>query len=758
MKQRFTLLLLTLLTFTVTFAGPVDLEQARGKAAKFMRDYNNGAQLASEEPEYAPARSVRGTQIKDADPAYYVFNAENECGYVIISGDDKTDEVLAYATNGSFDLESMPENVKAWLQGYAEQIGMLENYVPQKNETAFKSAGYTAVAPLTTTKWNQSEPYNSRCPIHYNERSVTGCTATAMAQVMKYHEWPQNATAMIPAYTTETAKLKLSALTPTKFAWDEMKDTYTYDEEGDAVAKLMLYCGQSIKSDYTKLSTGAYTTDVATALVKYFNYDQNLELKHLDFYSISEWEKLIYDELKAGRPVFHAGVSMGGGHAFVCDGYDGNGMFHFNWGWGGSHDGYYKLALMNPGTGGIGSGSSDGYSYAQEIIIGIQPPTGEAEKPKYLQPDGETITNGTTIYSAFYNMHHKAIQSLVGFATIDKNDNVLEVLYGGQTQLINTYYGVAISMAQDTYGPQLSKGTHRIATVCASLNDYQWKRVGSKQNYFVVEMGDNGKVLNVSMSPVIKAKINCELDGNLVAGVEQKVKVTVTNEGDEMNSVIYLFASPTTTKGEPQSRAAILLKENESIDYILTFTPETSGTYNIWLTQDANGNAVIAQTQVRISPAPLLPSNLSLVKYNIDKNEVSATISIKNNSTEGYYREIEAMLYENLYNDNMVYLMERITLPGNIPSGATKTYNIKFHGAQSYNLCGILIGYYANHNDYGYTELSDMLWFTTGDTPVESIEATPTDKAPVYRLDGTKVDAPAHNGIYISEGKKIIVR
>ena len=93
---------------------------------------------------------------------------------------------------------------------------------------------------------------------------------------------------------------------------------------------------------------------------RYFDYDANLELKRLNYYSPSEWETIIYEELQNGRPVYHAGYSMGGGHAFVCDGYDGNGMYHFNWGWGGSYDGYYKLSLMNPGVGGIGSGPADG--------------------------------------------------------------------------------------------------------------------------------------------------------------------------------------------------------------------------------------------------------------------------------------------------------------------------------------------------------------------------------------------------------------
>lgn len=131
MRQRFTTFLLMVLSCAIIYAGPVGLEQARAKAAKFMKGQNGGTVTLSETPEYAPARSIKGVPTDVKSPAYYVFNTEADNGYVIVSGDDRTDEILGYATQGSFDIDNMPENVKAWLQGYAEQIAMLETYVPQ---------------------------------------------------------------------------------------------------------------------------------------------------------------------------------------------------------------------------------------------------------------------------------------------------------------------------------------------------------------------------------------------------------------------------------------------------------------------------------------------------------------------------------------------------------------------------------------------------------------------------------------------------
>jgi hypothetical protein len=183
MIKKITLSLLISLCCLFAFAGPVGLEQAKGKAAKFL--FERGVQLLTEEPAYAPARLAPGVAAPETTPAYYVFNAEDNAGFVIISGDDAIDEVLGYSTSGNFDFDNMPANVRAWMQGYVEQISNLATYsVPARAS----SNQLQAISPLITTKWNQDAPYNNMCPDHNGQKSVTGCTATAMAQVMNYHQ------------------------------------------------------------------------------------------------------------------------------------------------------------------------------------------------------------------------------------------------------------------------------------------------------------------------------------------------------------------------------------------------------------------------------------------------------------------------------------------------------------------------------------------------------------------------------------------
>ena len=760
MKQRFSLFFVLTLCCLVAWAGPVGLESARGKAAKFMFEHNSGARLASDSPVYAPARKARGAQqaVSDA-PAYYVFNTEYNSGYVVVSGDDRTDDILAYSTTGSFDEENMPENVRAWMQGYAEQIAMLDGYVQQPTQQTRTSAQWEAVAPLVTTKWNQGAPYNNECPLHNGERSVTGCSATAMAQVMNYHQWPQDSVASIAGYTSSSTKVYASKLPSTAFRWDEMKDTYGSKDDGSAVAELMRYCAQAIKSEFSRLATGAYTEDVATALRKTFKYEASVEMRKIDYYTISDWEEIVYNELKENRPVYHAGYSLEGGHAFVCDGYDGNGMFHFNWGWGGSHDGYFKLALMNPGTGGIGSGSADGYSAGQEVIIGIQPPT-EKKVNRYFIPNSEQYI-GNVIYSYFMNPYAESVTANVGFGLVDENGEFVRILRDCGQMTLKANYGdnKYIGLNFDTE-LSLSPGKYLIATVCRAKSSTKWVRVGGKTKYFEVDIAANGSVEKITVHPVKQYSVlGAEPASNMIASSEQKVKITIQNQADELTGIMYLFASKTTEKGTFQSYAPLLMKENETNDYYLVFTPESAGRYNIWFSENPDGSNPVYQTEVTVNEAPKKPASLQLTKCPIDKDELIAKPTIRNLSDEPYCREIVAILMENLYDDGYLYGTEMIQEQGDIEPNVRKEFVFDFKSAKSNNKCAIFIGYYKKHTDKDYVQLGGYQHFTSGETPVESVEEDNVlEGGALYRLDGTKMEMPEKGIIYIKNGKKYILK
>ena len=220
--------------------------------------------------------------------------------------------------------------------------------------------GRENIAPMVTTSWGQSSPYNNMCPTIRAQHCQTGCVATAMAQIMNYHRWPLT-TESIPGYASYSYSLNVPALDPVSFAWDKMLDSYTSsatNEEREAVARLMLYCGVSVEMDYGLSTSAAWEGDAARALVNYFGYAHSVREVFRNMYGPTAWKNLIYRELAAGRPVFYGGMPSGFLHQFVCDGYK-DGLFHMNMAWSFSANDYYDLDTI------------DQYPEGQSAIIGI---------------------------------------------------------------------------------------------------------------------------------------------------------------------------------------------------------------------------------------------------------------------------------------------------------------------------------------------------------------------------------------------------
>ena len=309
--------------------------------------------------------------------AFYVFNIGYNDGYVIASGDDVAPAILGYSDTGSVDVDNIPDNMLWWLEEYGRQIQFMRDHGQPSLRESRNTTERPAVPPLLTTRWLQTYPYNLSCPYKSNgQQCVTGCVATAMAQVLNYHRFKSvcQTTHEMPAYVSKHG-ISVDAVPAGSFIdWDNMVDDYenmvTTDEQKTAVANLMRYCGSSVQMDYSNGSSGARSSNVALAMIAYFNYGSRakyFERNHCGM-SDEEWEEFIYTELSHSRPVFYCGYTAGyAGHAFVCDGYDGQGFFHMNWGWGGS-GGYYLLtAIDSAGT------SLMHYSYSQNVVAFAEP-------------------------------------------------------------------------------------------------------------------------------------------------------------------------------------------------------------------------------------------------------------------------------------------------------------------------------------------------------------------------------------------------
>ena len=407
MKQvKWILLLLSVLTSMGTWAQPITEQEAAERALQFL-NHRSPSSRAKVMSKVNSSKMLKATKVEAEK--IYAFNVEGG-GYVIASGDSRTLPVLGYSDSGSIDWTNMPENMRAWLKEYDEAIATLGNstdfadgnLLTAECEQPFSTRlARTAVEPLITTQWNQLAPYWNKIPLYdgadpdwQGKNCLTGCPATVMAQIMKYYEWPKTETRAIPAYDQETYDDGISKtwhideLPPVTFDWANMIDQYTIqdDETGeekavgteaqqDAVATLMRYCSQAFEMELTPVTSGAGASAIPRAYY-YMGYAPSVQLVNRAFFCIDEWEELIYGELSAKRPVQYNGFSSDDGHSFICDGYDGNGMFHINWGWSGSYDGYYSLSVLNPYyDSSLGRAKRMGFSRNQGAVIGIQPPS-----------------------------------------------------------------------------------------------------------------------------------------------------------------------------------------------------------------------------------------------------------------------------------------------------------------------------------------------------------------------------------------------
>jgi hypothetical protein len=318
---------------------------------------------------------------------FFVFNAGNR-GFVMVSGDDIVEPVLAYSGEAAFEPNNLPDATRKWLENYKEQIReaiALELEATESIRTAWENleqdggpAGPLAggVTPLISTKWDQGTYYNALCPYDnsYRERTVTGCVATAMAQIMKFWNYPTNGSGF-HSYNHSRYGTLSANFGNTTYNWSSMPNRVTI--ANSPVATLMYHCGVSIDMNYGVSATGgsgAQTLDVVDALKTYFGYPASVQGLYRSNYTESQWKTVLKNELNAGRPIQYAGTGTGGGHSFVCDGYDNNDFFHFNWGWSGSSDGYFSVNALNPGNLGTGGGSG-GFNSNQRAIIGISAPT-----------------------------------------------------------------------------------------------------------------------------------------------------------------------------------------------------------------------------------------------------------------------------------------------------------------------------------------------------------------------------------------------
>ena len=389
-----TIILLLMLVCTGGLqAGVRSVEEAMAIAGRFMAESKNDVSPAERTRRAmmalleAEPMQLAYTQMAydNSQAAVYVFTHQED-GFVLVSADDRTRVILGYA-DGAFDAEHMPENMRVWMQMYADEIARLSDKAlaaPSLGDVEY----YPTIEPLLgNTAWNQSAPYNDHCPIDpsTNERSVTGCMATAAAQVMYHHKYPISGTGE-HSYYWRGQRLSVDFSQAT-YDWENMLPRYQTGKytkvESDAVAQLMYHVGVACDMSYGSSASGAGMGSSAAALINYFDYDPAIRVLKKDYMDEQIILRKMAQDLEASRPIqIEALTKRHEGHAFVCDGMQNDGYLHINWGWNGMGNGHFAVSALDPEQQGVG-GSASNMAYTQDVIAytGIQPDQGNEYIP-----------------------------------------------------------------------------------------------------------------------------------------------------------------------------------------------------------------------------------------------------------------------------------------------------------------------------------------------------------------------------------------
>lgn len=358
--KAFPLVMLLLAFMATAKANPVDIQTAREVATKFINANTRMRILGGSNLQLATSYCTANNVL-----AFYVFNTES--GFVIVAADDCATPILAYSEEGPFDSDNIPPQMEGYLQVYRQQIQYGIEHREDIDELAVKqwaslrSTGYlfgngnrsmNSVEPLLTETWNQSCYYNALCPEDSNGpcgHVYAGCVATAMGQIMHFYGYPAVGSGS-HTYTPDGYPEQTANFGETYYDWVNMPDYITSSSsstEINAVATLLWHCGISVNMMYSYNGSGAYSDDVPYALTNYFNYSTDMYGEYMN--DATTWLAQVKANLDMGFPLYYSGsdTNGGGGHAFVCDGYDENDQLHFNWGWSGSGNGFFALNALN---------------------------------------------------------------------------------------------------------------------------------------------------------------------------------------------------------------------------------------------------------------------------------------------------------------------------------------------------------------------------------------------------------------------------
>lgn len=593
MKKIIFAIVIVLISIQAAFASSITFQEAKHMASAFFME--KGKAIA--ETTQTRLRAMRSDNEEHLP--YYIFNAADSEGFVIISDDGSLPVVLGYSDSGSLDEELLPEHhpLHRLLMQYARHKEFVENAGIKTYAPTFTDQ-QDSIAPLLTSKWGQHGHYNLFSPVVDGERCPTGCIATAFAQVMYYHKWPQAATTPMEGYTTYEKKIEMPALPSTTFEWDKMADSYEGNEntpEAEAVSRLMLYVGYAVEMNYTSMYSAA-AIDHARKFVENFGYSKTTKLVRRSDYSSAKWNSLLYHELEEKRPVVYSAFSPSDGHGFVLDGYK-DGLYHVSWGWYGACDGYYHIDILNTYDGEI---RGDGFSCEQSAIIGFCPPQPDDEEDPLLDiypsitpiEQSEYIRSSVDVdfevklYGAISSYRDEPFDVEVGWGLFQK-DELVSILSSEEMSINgDTYWHGYLCNSEVRFGAGVTDGQYDIRQIYRYKGQSNFTHcLDTYRNYVRAYVNGDTLKLRVSAPKEISVVVDTvEYIGCLEKGRALELAIHLTNTSDVCAVPLYLWEEGESNR---LSRVTAYVLPEESCIALMHMVPTED--CNIFLSTDWKG-------------------------------------------------------------------------------------------------------------------------------------------------------------------------